>query len=171
MKVVTAREMREIDRIAIEERGMPGPVLMCLAGKAVADDITNMFPGLKRVAVFSGTGNNGGDGFVAAYFLANRGIRADIFLAGEAGRIADDARVYFTLCKNSGITIIPVQGADDLNGIDLSVYECAVDALLGTGFAGTARGPAADIIRLINDSDLFVVSVDIPSALGADGIG
>ena len=81
MKAVTAREMQEIDRIAIQERGIPAQVLMCLAGKAVADRILEGCPWIKSAAVFAGAGNNGGDGFVAAYFLANGGVLTEVYLA------------------------------------------------------------------------------------------
>ncbi len=166
MKAVTALEMQEIDRIAIRERGMPAAVLMGLAGKAVADRIVERCPWAGSAAVFAGTGNNGGDGFVAAYYLANAGIRADVFLAGTADKISETARTYHDLCKNSGITIT---GMADAGDIDLDRYDCVVDALLGTGSSGQARGAAAGAIRLINDSDAYVVSVDIPSGLGSDG--
>jgi ADP-dependent NAD(P)H-hydrate dehydratase / NAD(P)H-hydrate epimerase len=166
MKVVTASEMQNIDRITIQEMGLPGEVLMGLAGKAVADHIRNECPWVKRAAVFSGTGNNGGDGFVAAYFLTQYGLQADVFLAGDEGRISETSRVYYNLCKKSGICI---SAAGAAGSIDLDRYDCIVDAILGTGSAGTVRGTAAEAIRAINDSDAFVVAVDIPSGLGSDG--
>lgn len=169
MKAVTAREMQEIDRIAIQERGIPAQVLMGLAGKAVADRILEGCPWIGSAAVFAGAGNNGGDGFVAAYFLANGGVLTEIYLAAPENKISETARIYHTLCKNSGIRIIPVNGPGDLAGVDLESYDCIVDALLGTGSSGLARGAIADAIRAINDSDAYVVSVDIPSGLGSDG--
>ena len=166
MKVVTAAEMQHIDSVTIQELGIPGEVLMGMAGKAVADHIAGECKWIASVAVFSGTGNNGGDGFVAAYHLAQHGLRADVFLAGEEGRISETSRVYYDLCRKSGIAITAVGGADP---IDLDGYDCIVDAILGTGFTGAVRGVAADIIRSINDSDAYVVAVDIPSGLGSDG--
>lgn len=169
MKVVTAAEMQEIDRITILEKGMPGVVLMGLAGRAVADRAAALVPSGGRAAVFCGTGNNGGDGYVAAYFLANAGIAVDLFAVGPGDRISETARVYRDLCAKSGIGIRSVAAGADLAGVDLDEYACIIDALLGTGFSGAARGAAADVIRAINDSDSFVLSVDVPSGLGSDG--
>ncbi len=166
MKAVTASEMQEIDRITIRQLGFPGEVLMGLAGKAVADFIRNELPLMKKAAVFSGTGNNGGDGFVAAYYLAQYGVRADIFLAGEEAKISETSRVYYDLCKKNGIVITSAAGCGSR---DLDGYDCIVDAILGTGSAGSPRGMAAECITAINDSDTYVVAVDIPSGLGSDG--
>jgi ADP-dependent NAD(P)H-hydrate dehydratase / NAD(P)H-hydrate epimerase len=167
MKVVTAAEMQEIDRITIAEMGMPGVTLMGLAGRAVAHHVLSVYPRARRAAVFCGTGNNGGDGFMAAYLLSNSGIRADIFLAGDEKKISETSRPYFTLCKNAGLSITPLDGSSDAP--DLDGYDCILDALLGTGFAGTARGAAAEAISMINEAETPVVAVDVPSGLGSDG--
>jgi hydroxyethylthiazole kinase-like uncharacterized protein yjeF len=169
MKVVTAREMQEIDRITIQERGLPGEVLMGMAGRAVADHIITCLPHAGRVAIFSGTGNNGGDGFAAAYYLANGGVAADVFLIGSEEKISETSRIYHALCLNGGIRIQAIASAGGLAKLDLDSYDCVVDAILGTGFTGAARGLAAEAIRIINDCDLFVISVDVPSGLGSDG--
>jgi NAD(P)H-hydrate epimerase len=169
MKVVTAREMQEIDRITIQERGLPGGVLMGMAGKAVADHIITCLPRVGRAAVFSGTGNNGGDGFAAAYYLANGGVTAEVFLIGSEKKISETSLIYHALCVNAGIRIKTIASAGDLAGLDLDSYDCVVDAILGTGFTGAAKGVAAEAIRSINDCDQFVLSVDVPSGLGSDG--
>ncbi|HPV43595.1 MAG TPA: NAD(P)H-hydrate dehydratase [Spirochaetota bacterium] len=164
MKVVTASEMQNIDRVTIQELGLPGEVLMALAGRAVAERVGTECPSMKKAAVFSGTGNNGGDGFVAAYFLTMFGRQTDVYLVGDENKISETSRVYFSLCKKSGIRIEVFN-----NSIDLEGYDCIVDAILGTGFSGTVRGSAADAIRAINDADAFVVAVDVPSGLSSDG--
>jgi hydroxyethylthiazole kinase-like uncharacterized protein yjeF len=169
MKVVTARQMQAIDRAAIEEMGLPGSVLMGMAGKAVADYITGIFPRIKNAAVFSGTGNNGGDGFVAAYFLANRRIDIGLFLVGDPDKISDTSRIYYNLCVNSGIQITPIRATEDTTGINFDGYDLIIDAMMGTGVAGKVRGIVSDVIRLINDADIPVLSIDIPSGLEADG--
>ncbi|MBN2160084.1 MAG: NAD(P)H-hydrate dehydratase [Spirochaetes bacterium] len=169
MKAVTALEMKEIDRATINDLGLSGTVLMGLAGKAVADHITGKHPWIKSAAVFTGTGNNGGDGFVTAYFLAGRGVRADVFIVGDEKKIAEPSRGYYELCKKNGNSIAIVSGAEDLRNLELKGYGCIVDALLGTGFSGTPRGAVGDVIRIINDSGVYVVAVDVPSGLGSDG--
>jgi ADP-dependent NAD(P)H-hydrate dehydratase / NAD(P)H-hydrate epimerase len=169
MKVVTAAEMREIDRITIEEMGMPATVLMGLAGRAVADYAFASVPAGGRIAVFCGTGNNGGDGYAAAYFLASRGFLVELFAAGAGSKISETARVYHDLCVKSRLGIRVVASSAELAAIELDVFDCIIDALLGTGFSGPVKGVLADVIRSINDSDCFVLSVDIPSGLGSDG--
>ena len=84
MKAVTAAEMRNIDRIAIEQYAVPGEVLMAYAGRVAANYIDDNFPDASSISVFCGTGNNGGDGFVVAWLLANRGRSVRIFLSGSA---------------------------------------------------------------------------------------
>jgi ADP-dependent NAD(P)H-hydrate dehydratase / NAD(P)H-hydrate epimerase len=164
MKVVTSSEMQAIDRITIQELGIPGEVLMGMAGRSVAETIRNECPSMKKAAVFAGTGNNGGDGFVVAYFLAQYGMQTNVFLVGDEGKISDTSRVYFNLCRKIGI---PIQTARP--DIELDDYDYIIDAILGTGSAGAVRGTAAEVIRMINDSDSYVVSVDVPSGLGSDG--
>ena len=169
MRVVTAAEMQEIDRITIAEMGMPGEVLMGLAGMAVADHAASSVPRGGSIAVFAGTGNNGGDGYAAAYFLENRGFAVDLFATGDPAKISDTARVYRDLCAAAGLAVRRIAGSADIADLDLDGYDCVIDALLGTGFSGAPRGIVADVIRAINDSDCFVLSVDVPSGLGSDG--
>ena len=168
MKAVTAREMREIDRVTIQELGLPGGVLMGFAGKAVADEIAAALPRAGRIAVFCGTGNNGGDGFVTAWFLACRGLRVEVFCAGPVTKVSGDARIFHDLCVRGGIPVIELEG-DNSPLPDCDVYDCIVDALLGTGSSGRARGIVEAAIRHINDADAYVVSIDVPSGLGSDG--
>ena len=148
---------------------MPATVLMALAGRAVADKAASAIPCGGRVAIFCGTGNNGGDGYVAGYFLANEGFRVDLFAVGAESRTSETSRVYRDLCTASGLAVRALAGAPDLADLDLDCYDCIIDAVLGTGFTGTARGIAADVIRAVNDSDCYVLSVDVPSGLGTDG--
>ncbi|HOD16929.1 MAG TPA: NAD(P)H-hydrate epimerase, partial [Spirochaetota bacterium] len=169
MKVVTAGEMQEIDRITIEERGMPAAVLMGMAGRAVADKAAAVLPCGGRVAILCGTGNNGGDGYVAGYYLAHEGFHVDLFAVGAEDKLSDTARVFHELCGRSGIAISSVGTGADLSGLDLDGYDCIIDALLGTGFSGAVRGITAQVIRVINDSDSYVLSIDVPSGLGSDG--
>lgn len=167
MKVVTAQEMQNVDRLTISETGIPAGVLMGFAGRSVADFILQNLSGLSRVAVISGTGNNGGDGFVIAYFLANAGIRTDIFIAGEESKVSETSRPYLKVCSSSGIPVKSILNDNDIG--DLKKYDLIIDALLGTGFMGHVRGIAAPIIAAINRSGVKVLSVDVPSGLPSDG--
>ncbi|MFH0974604.1 MAG: NAD(P)H-hydrate dehydratase [Spirochaetota bacterium] len=167
MKVVTAEEMQRIDRITIDDTGIPGEVLMGYAGKSIADYVISSFDSLKKIAVFSGTGNNGGDGFVIAYFLFNRGFEVDIYIAGDIHKISDTSNVYLNVCRKSSIKIILIE--DELDKINLECYDLIIDALLGTGFRGSPRGVVKDVIEKVNDSSVEVLSVDLPSGLPSDG--
>ncbi len=168
MKAVTAEEMREIDRITINETGIPGVVLMCLAGRAVADRVLSMGESIRKVAVFAGPGNNGGDGYVAAYFLHNAGKAVHLVQVPAVEPRSESSRLYLRLCRAAGIAERDMPGLTG-SDMELDTYDCVVDALLGTGFSGPLRGETEYAVRLINDSDIPVVAVDVPSGLGADG--
>ena len=105
VKIVTAERMRELDRRAIEEGGMPGVVLMENAGRAVFESLSDRFGPLrkKQITLFCGTGNNGGDGFVGARLLKLAGATVVVFLSGEPDRITGDARVHYKAMCSIGI--------------------------------------------------------------------
>lgn len=166
MKAVTAEEMQEIDRITINELGIPGYVLMGLAGKSVADYVLNK--NFSRVVVFSGSGNNGGDGFVAAYFLANQGLSVDVFLTGKKEKVSETSGVYLNLCFNTGLIVKEIND-NNIDELDFEKYDLIIDALLGTGFKGTVRGTIGKVINLINRSGKRVLAIDIPSGLPSNG--
>jgi len=168
MKVVTAEEMRKIDRIMIDEMGVPGEVLMGYAGKSVADYIADYIAPQKKTAVFCGTGHNGGDGFVAAYFLADKRAGVNVYVAGDLKKITDASKLYLDICRKININIIVLDN-DSLNKIDFEKYDLIVDALLGTGFTGTPRGIIKDTICKINACGVKILSVDLPSGLPSDG--
>ncbi len=173
MKAVTAQEMREIDRNTIEDIGIPADVLMGYAGKSIADYIADQLfrdfiPSQKKIAVFCGTGNNGGDGFVAAYFLLNKGFDVQIYLAGDFENISDTSNVYLNVCRRNNLIITPLNDSE-IGNIDLEKYDLIVDALLGTGFTGAPRGIIKDSIEKIKNSGVKILSVDLPSGLPSDG--
>ena len=173
MKAVSAEQMREIDRIAIEERGIPGEVLMSLAGKEVADHVIRTCPGSRKVAVLAGTGNNGGDGFIAAYWLFNHAQDVDVFLIGAVGKLSSSSSIYYKLCINSGITVNLLNG-EDSRLPDFMKYDLILDAMIGTGFTGNPRSPVAEIIAALNSlpeapNGPVIVAVDIPSGLSSEG--
>lgn len=166
-RVVTAGEMKEIDRISIEEIGIPSSVLMNNAGKAVADFISREFPG-RSVCVFCGKGNNGGDGFTAAYYLFNMGYNVTVYLSGSKDEVPETSGIFLSLCRKSGIEIHEVNGGS-LSSVSLPPDCIIIDAVFGTGFDGAARGIPLEFIKKINETGVPVVSVDIPSGLPSDG--
>jgi len=160
VKVVTSAVMRELDRQAICDVGIPGMVLMENAGRAVFEHLCQRFgPVAGRLfVVLCGTGNNGGDGFVAARHLRLAGARVHLHLAGDPDRLRGDARSQFQIAGQMGLR--PGEGPPP-SGIK-------VDALLGTGAKGPPRGEVADAIRWMNADANPTVAVDIPSGVDSD---
>jgi NAD(P)H-hydrate epimerase len=179
VKIVTAAQMREVDRRAIAERGIPGRVLMENAGRAVADLIRRAVgePGAASAIVFSGKGNNGGDGFVAARHLARWGMAVRVILAGRAKEASGDAAYHLNAAREAAVPLEEVTealspAARDALLAAASKADVVVDALLGTGVRGEVAGIARELIDLINHSRsagrCLVVAVDVPSGIDAD---
>ncbi len=166
MLVATASEMRQIDRRAIEEMGIPGLILMENAGRAVAIEALEMnLAG--SVLVLAGRGNNGGDGFVAARHLASAGLGVEVWLAGSPDDVKGDARTNLDIYRRMGLPLGIVGEAGDLRG-PIERSGLVIDALLGTGFSGEPRQPFSGIIDLVNGSGKPVLAVDLPSGVDAD---
>lgn len=165
MKLVTAAQMREIDRLAIEQRGIDAYSLMEAAGRVVAEDLCEHFEPAS-VAVLCGRGNNGGDGFVAARHLARAGWNVQVLFVEVPAATAGPAyRAWEELPRE--INRANVDEIADLTGY-LSDFTVAVDALLGTGTKGIPRAPYDQLIRDLNAARLPVFAVDIPSGLDPD---
>lgn len=164
--------MKEIDRMAIEEWGIAGPVLMENAGRAVVDAIEKELRGVKkqRFLVVCGKGNNGGDGFVITRHLLNRGAEVNCILLGKIDDLKGDALTNAQILFNAAYKILEVSTPEELSR--LSALTCRVsviiDALFGTGLSSPPQGIFAKAIQLINESGNYVVSVDIPSGIDAD---
>lgn len=171
MKIVTAAEMREIDRITSERFGVPSLTLMENAGSGVASYVLSAFPQARRIGVICGKGNNGGDGFVAARKLREQGRDVEVLLLADPGELHGDAAEMF---RKLPIQAVIARSADELAGDRAQhVYaaEILVDAVLGTGFRPPVRGLYADAIERMGKRDVPVVAVDIPSGADADSMG
>ncbi len=172
MRVLNAQQMREADRVTIEEIGIPSPVLMECAGRQVVSTLQQRFDDLPllRVAVLCGTGNNGGDGFVVARTLLQAGGDASVFLVGRVADVRGDARVNLEILGRLGHTVVEVTDEQewDLHFSDIATCGLVVDALFGTGLSRPLEGLYETIVRDLNGSELRVVSVDVPSGLSAD---
>ena len=167
MKVVTAEEMRRIDEKTIEEYGVPGIVLMERAGLAVALRIKEIF-GRKRVLVVSGSGNNGGDGFVVARNLYEEGWDVRVFLTSKPEDLKGDALLHYKIAKKYGVPIFPVRQLLTHHSSLVTKHSIFIDALLGTGLSKNVMGLLSEVIHLINKINLPVISVDIPSGISSD---
>lgn len=172
MKVVKAAEMQAIDRKAIDGCGIPSAALMESAGAEVARKVEQVLDVLtgKTICVFAGKGNNGGDGFVAARRLHNKGAKIKVFLLTSKDEVAGDARIYLNVLVNTGVDIVELTGERDWDKARFATAfaDCLIDALVGTGFHGEISGDMAEIVKLINAAGKPVVAVDIPSGIDAD---
>ncbi|MFN8178524.1 MAG: NAD(P)H-hydrate dehydratase [bacterium] len=171
MRVVTASEMREIDRRAIEECGVPSLDLMERAGAGAAQVIASS--GLAKgdkVVVLCGKGNNGGDGFVAARYLRDWGADVTCWTIGERDELSSDALRNLVTAEDNGVKVRPFRPGetDDEIITQLAEAKVAVDALLGTGAAGRLRDPIRSLTRLLNLSPARVYALDMPTGMNAD---
>jgi NAD(P)H-hydrate epimerase len=171
MKIVTADEMRAIDRATSERFGVPSLSLMENAGAAVADYVLTHYPEAGRIVVFCGKGNNGGDGFVAARQLRQRGKKVQLILLADHADLRGDAAIMFGKLPGAAIA---VHSSEEFKSeqvrlsLDADLY---VDAILGTGFKPPVSGLYADAITIMNASKIPVIAVDIPSGADADAMG
>ncbi len=169
---VSALEMAELERQSVEELGLSTRIMMELAGSAVADAAERRLAGKKgRIVVACGPGNNGGDGFVAARMLANRGFTVEVYVFAERTRLKGDPKSVFTgLEKLDGVAVRFVEDARALYDFSAVLRDAVllVDALLGTGTKGDLRGVIANAVDVVNDSGVPVLAVDVPSGVDAD---
>ena len=167
MKVVTAKEMKEIDSKTIREFGLSSIVLMERAGLAVSERIKELF-GRKKIIVISGSGNNGGDGLVVARHLHNEGWDVNVFLTSGQNDLSKEAFVQYKTAKQFGVSIQVIDELFVHHPAVLSRHALIIDAILGTGLSKPVTGKLAEVITLINRTGLPVVSVDIPSGVSSD---
>ena len=194
MKITTAAEMRDIDRVTSERHGVPSLTLMENAGTHVSDYVLLRYSRAQRICAVCGKGNNGGDGFVAARKLHEAGKKVDVLLLGDPAEVKGDAAVMLAKLPVAPIVIRSEQeltaggvapplsrpgepatkrseGARQCGVVpDLALNECdlILDAILGTGFKPPVSGLIAKAIELINSLPVPVFAVDIPSGASAD---
>ena len=171
MKLLTAAEMKEVDRLTTARYGVPSLTLMENAGKGVADFIRARFPNFakRHIVVICGKGNNGGDGFVTARHLRKMGAKPEVHFFGDPREARGDAATNLKRWKaSSGKLQIDKPGK--AGAPKLTSDSIIVDALLGTGTRGAVEGRLREIIATVNgrEPSCSVVSVDIPSGLHAD---
>src|SRR5688572_28146549 len=153
MKALTAEQMREVDRLTTERYGVPSLQLMENAGEAVAECVAAACADIKaRVLVLCGKGNNGGDGFVAARKLRERGMSTRVFLFAEASTMRGDAAANLKRWQDAGgeLSVVTDAAAWERARAALTETDVVVDALVGTGLAGPVTGLLALVIEDVN---------------------
>jgi NAD(P)H-hydrate epimerase len=156
---LSREQVRELDRRAVAGYGVPGVVLMENAGRGCAELLMQLNPAREPTAILCGPGNNGGDGFVLARHLDNRGWPVEIFLV--EGYLPADAEINFEIVTKTGL---PVRSIADWR----PAAGWVVDALFGTGLSRGLGKPLDAVVAAINASGLPVFAVDIPSGLDCD---
>jgi NAD(P)H-hydrate epimerase len=164
MKVVTASEMKEIDRFTIEEIGIPSMVLMERAGLSVVKRIMDRFSPEQSVTIVSGGGNNGGDGLVIARELTRAGYNVKTFLLSPEDRLSKDCHAQLEILKRLGIKV-SINRAPSSKDLKDSVV---VDAIIGTGLNRVLRENLIKVVRAVNNHALYVFAVDIPTGISSD---
>ena len=164
--------MREADRFTIEDIGIPSLVLMENAGRQVVAAIEAAYEEQLsgRVAVLCGRGNNGGDGFVVARTLLQRGVDTAVFVIGSLGDVRGDARTNLDILGRLGVTVVEIgdEQSWELHFSEISQCTLIVDAILGTGLSSPVSGMLETVFADVNASDLPIVAIDLPSGLSAD---
>lgn len=186
MKVVTAQEMRKIDRVTIEKYGIQSLILMERAGLVVASRVMELF-GQKtdhgsrntehrlsdtdnkqdygrRIVVLCGSGNNGGDGIVAARNLHNWGFKVNVLIFAKEDLLTPDCNTQYQIAKKIGVS---QEFRTSLNKRDIH-GAIVIDAIFGTGLSRPVKGEIANIFTVLKNSEVPVISVDIPSGVSAN---
>lgn len=163
MYVASSKQMKEIDKRAMDEYGIPSIVLMENAAASVFKYIKNYNAG--KIILLCGTGNNGGDGFAIARLLHINGYDVSVYCFGDYNKIAGDAKVNFDILKRLNINV-----KNDLEKFISEIENCdlIIDAIFGTGFKGEISGKYKEAIENVNNRGKHVISVDIPSGIESD---
>jgi NAD(P)H-hydrate epimerase len=170
MKITTAAEMREIDRITTERFGMHSLSLMENAGAAVASFARQHFAEASRITVVCGKGNNGGDGFVAARKLHQAGKVVEVLLLADPAELHGDAAKMFARLPLRSVVVRDEQEIERELSRGLGNAELILDAILGTGFRPPVKGLYAKAIEVINRTKAAVLAIDIPSGADSDAL-
>jgi NAD(P)H-hydrate epimerase len=164
--VLDRDSVREVDRSAIEEYGIPGIVLMENAARGLAvialDMLRDAAHDPPRALVVCGRGNNGGDGYALARHLVNAGVEVRLAALGEPGP-ASDAGINASICRHMGMPRVDIEEIGDAASFDL-----IVDAIFGTGLDRPLEGAALEAVRWLNCAGRPVLAVDVPSGLDCD---
>ena len=157
--MITAQEMLELE----QNCGIPVGILMEKAGKEISEVLRKKFDiKNKKILIIAYHGNNGGDGFVAARYLADE-AETDVLFTGDEEKLKNEALTNFKrIDNNDKIQILT------LESVDFSDYDIIIDAIFGTGITGEIKDPMATLISNLNKSKAYKVSVDIPSGINPD---
>ncbi len=159
-RVLTALQMKEIDKYTINTVGIQSVVLMERAALGVCEVIMELYSRNDRIIVICGSGNNGADGIATARILTQYGYHADAFIVGNNERFTDEMAYQMKIAGKTGVTFVNRPCIDE--------YNVVVDALFGIGLSRNIDGKYKDIIEKVNKSHAEVIAVDIPSGVNGN---
>ena len=170
IKYVTTKQMKTLDRLAIERFGIPSILLMENAGRGIANLAESLLRDGKKILVVCGKGNNGGDGVVAARHLANRGCRVRVVLLARPGELKEDPALQFNILKKMGVPLFIVTLPRQLARVRtfVTTSDLVLDGIFGVGLVRPVSGLAARVIDLLNESGKQILAIDVPSGLNSD---
>jgi len=164
MFVLSREEINSIDKFTIEKVGILGQKLMENAGRGCSKFINDLIAPKSRIALFCGSGNNGGDGFVIARYLQNWQHSPEIFLTGNIDKMSVETLSNYHKCEKLCIPIYRIEEKPN----DLSEFDLIIDAIFGVGLKGEIKGWRVDVINKINSSGKTIVAIDIASGIDAN---
>ena len=169
MKALTVEQIQKLDLLAIEKIGIPSLVLMENAGRQVAEEVIKKLKGkrLPFVCIACGLGNNAGDGFVAARYLVNAGVKTVVYLVGMKQKLKNDALINYHAAKNLGVPVLSVNMPDQAFVRDLKKADIIIDAIFGIGLNRPIDEPFKSITDTINGFKKYVLAIDVPSGFDA----
>lgn len=170
MKLATNEQMAQLMKIAVKEFGIPGIVLMENAGFAVYSEIKKEFTANDSIVIICGSGNNGGDGFVLARHLHQRGYPLQVFHIGYPEHLTGDSEVNYKIARRLKINLTEIHSDKELPQLISVLNNCSlvVDCLIGTGMNSTAAGMDSKIIQAINTLSCKIYSIEMPSGVGGN---
>ena len=166
-RYVSVKQIQKLDELAIKKYGIPSIVLMENAGRSVAHEVIRLVKQRRnpQVMIVCGLGNNASDGFIAARYLINAGIKTKIFLLGTANDLKHDAATNYQILKKLKFSIKEVHVVDQSIIREATKADLVVDAIFGVGLNRNVAQPFLSMIEMLNRWARYVVAVDIPSGL------
>jgi len=163
LSIYQTKQIRELEKNAGERFNISADVMMQRAGKSACDYLMRLWPNTRSVGVVAGSGNNGGDGYVLALSALKRGLQVHVWQVGKNEKLTGAALHAFESCRQAGVPIHAFNQQTQFDGVDV-----LIDAMLGIGLQGDVRPEMHDAINAINQANLPVLAMDIPSGIEAD---
>jgi NAD(P)H-hydrate epimerase len=168
MITVTGKEMKAIDNYCIKKLGIPGIVLMENAALKVVSNID--LDEYNSFTILCGVGNNGGDGLAVARHLVVMDKKVDIFILGNVDRGSHDFMINYNILKNMDVPMEYIKNKEHLPSLKKSLIksDMVIDSIFGTGLVREVEGIFKEVISLVNQSNKYILSIDIPSGIDSD---